>query len=159
MKSGIGIKQPTIWIWVVAILLFLFHLLKIFAIIGPPILIALIGNVDGLVSLQEFKAAFIYYMAESASQLSIAQQSLKYQLLYSGITSVLFVSFSPFLGLRKNIARIAIMLLIGLEIIVLSGQCIARNIVPIWDTFSLYIIILIVLFLPAVSTKFQEGSV
>ncbi len=158
MKVPEIIKQPTTWIWVIASYLLLLHILKFAAVIGPPILFALIGDTDNSISWLDLKNATSYYLQAATESTSSDTTTLKYLLVYSGISSLLFVSFSLQLGLRKSYARIIILILIGVEVILEATLSIYTNTLPSWDTSGLYILIFCVLLLPVVSRNFQEAA-
>ena len=105
-------KKPTTLIWLIAAFLFTIHFLKILAIIGTPYIVALIIETSDVVSFNGIKEGFTLFVEEISTRTGMNLLAVKYFVIYSGIRSFLFVVTSPFLGLRKNFARFAVLSLI-----------------------------------------------
>ena len=149
-----NMKNPRTWIWAIASLLIIFHLLKILAIVGPPIVIAQIADADNSLTLIEIKKAFTTYIQGTGSRLELNEEQIKLNFILSGIASSLFIVFSIYLGMRKNWARISIIALMALQV----SWSIGRNSYFAMDFYIFYFLILLGLLTPYVSKTFKEST-
>jgi len=105
------IEQKKRAIWLVAIFLVTYNILRLFSIVSSPHLIA-VG-----VSVSEYKTAFQNYINEESERLQMPPDSLKTTILYSGCMAATYIVLSLFLGMRKKFAKYIILSLILVEIL------------------------------------------
>ncbi len=142
--------------WVIACLLLLISLLRVASIVGPTISIALFAKVDGSLSLLDIINGFNTYINELSLLLGINTSSTKILMLYTFFSALSLSFLSPFLGLKKNVARIMVISILGLELIIVVGYSCYTQILPTWDRLIINIAIFAFLFLPAVAEKYYK---
>jgi hypothetical protein len=142
--------------WVIACLLLLISLLRVASIVGPTILIALFAKVDGSLSLLDIINGFNTYINEVSLLIGINTSSTKTLMLYTFFSALSLSFVSPFLGLKKNVARIMVITLLGLELIIVAVYFCYTQIFPAWDRLVINIAIFTFLFLPAVAKKYNK---
>ncbi len=142
-------------IWFVAILLIIYNVLRLFAVIGPPYVIAQIANIDGGISLAEYQVAFISYINEASENLQMAPTILKLSLFYSGLISLAYILFSLYLGMRKKFAKYIVTCLLFIEIVIAIVTGLKQSTLPSIDSTLIAIFILLFLFSPNLAKAFD----
>jgi hypothetical protein len=132
-------------IWLAAISLATYNILRLFSIVASPYPVAQFANMDVGVSVSEYQAAFQNYINEESERLQMPPDSLKTIILYSGCMAATYIILSLFLGMRKKFSKYIILSLVLVEILIDIVVGIKYSILP--SKISILIAIFLLLFL------------
>jgi hypothetical protein len=142
-------------IWLVAILLATYNMLRLLLIIASPYPIDQIANIDAGISISEYQVAFQNYTNEESERLQMSPHSLKITILYSGFMAAGYIIFSLFLGMRKKFARYTVLGLIFIEIMIDIAVGIKYSILPSKISILIAIFLLLFLFSHNIAKEFK----
>ncbi|MBK5276086.1 MAG: hypothetical protein JJE30_13675 [Desulfuromonadales bacterium] len=108
-----NLKRPILWLYVGAGLIFLYSTMKLFAVVGPSVVLGAIGAEQGMPYFAILKMGFETYVQEVAKKFNQTPQYVNYAFISSAIISFSFTVTSIFIVFRQNWARILFLVLVG----------------------------------------------
>ncbi len=142
-------------IWLAAILLLTYNVLRLVSIIAAPYPIDQIAHIDSGISIAQYQVTFQNYLDQESQRLEIPPASLKLTILYSGCLAAGYMIFSLFLGMRRKFARYIIMSLVFIEIITDIVFGIKYSILPTKISLIVAFFLLLFLFSQNISKEFK----
>ena len=106
-------KKPLQWIYLGAGLLYVFHLIKLIALLGPIAVMGTIGSPEDT-SLSTWTSGFDLYVSEVSQSFALSTQYVIYVFAFTAVTSICCIVTSGYLALRRKWARTALFLLTGI---------------------------------------------
>lgn len=140
-------------IWLLAAYFFVFYLMNLIAVTGPPLLVAVIGDIDQELYLSELVSAVDVYVKEVATTTGENKKNILLVMITGSITYILFILCSIFFFFRKRWARYALVILCAWMALWFVFQFSNLRIVTdyiyygFFDSFAFFIHIIAIIFL------------
>jgi hypothetical protein len=157
MKFIAPIKKPKTWVWIIGIFLVIYHCSKLFALLGPPVIIGAITDADNAFSFSSFLGSMDFYLQEGSKHLNVDKSTLIAMATYSGVVATLFLIAAPFLLKCRNWARQLVLILSGIEVLVMVALGVYYNSLPSIDILVVYVISSIFLLWPSAAILFNKS--
>lgn len=150
-----GIERKSRAIWLVAIVLATYNILRLLSIIASPYSVSQIVKMDIGMAASRYLMRFQEYLAEESTRLQMSPDSFMIIIFCFGCVAAGYVVIALFLGMRKNFARYIVALLIAVEIIIDIAVGIQYSILPSKISIVLAIFLLLFLRSPHIAKEFR----
>ena len=142
-------------IWLVAVLLVMYNVLRLLSIVASPYPIDQVANMDIGISVSEYQVTFQNYIIEESEKVQIPPHSLKIIILYSVCMAASYIFLSLPLGMRKKFAKYIVLSLVVVELIIDIYLGIKYSLLPSKNSILIAIFLLIFLYSPNITKEFK----